>query len=67
MFWLCRLWISRKTGQKSALEGGLAAYNGGGSRVRRWLARDKQDNVLYRETRLNVPFVLKLYGEFMDM
>jgi len=49
------------------LEGGLAAYNGGSWRAKRWLANNKADRLLYRETRLYVPYVLKLYDEFMDM
>jgi soluble lytic murein transglycosylase len=49
------------------LEGGLAAYNGGGKRARRWLANNKADWVLWPETRRYVPFVLKLYDEFMEM
>lgn len=46
------------------LEGGLAAYNGGWKRVELWLANDRADEMLYRETRNYVPFVLKLYDEF---
>ncbi|MCZ6819820.1 MAG: lytic transglycosylase domain-containing protein [Calditrichaeota bacterium] len=46
------------------LYGGLAAYNGGGKRVRLWLANQKNDDLLWAETRDYVPFVLKLYEEF---
>lgn len=46
------------------LEGGLAAYNGGGVRVRKWIASGKDDNVLWAETRSYIPFVLKWYDEF---
>jgi len=46
------------------LEGGLAAYNGGGVRVKKWLASGKDDNVLWEETRSYIPFVLKWYDEF---
>lgn len=46
------------------LYGGLAAYNGGGKRVRLWLKNDKNDELLWAETRDYVPFVLKLYEEF---
>lgn len=48
------------------LEGGLAAYNGGGKRVRIWLANDKADGILWKETRDYVPFVLGLYHEFKE-
>lgn len=46
------------------LEGGLAAYNGGGVRVRKWIASGKDDNVLWAETRSYIPYVLKWYDEF---
>jgi len=46
------------------LEGGLAAYNGGATRVKLWLARNKASDVLWSETRDYVPYVLKLYNEF---
>jgi len=46
------------------LEGGLAAYNGGGKRVRMWLKNDKADGILWPETRDYIPFVLNLYDEF---
>ncbi len=46
------------------LEGGLAAYNGGGVRVRKWIASGKDDNVLWAETRNYIPYVLKWYDEF---
>ena len=46
------------------LEGGLAAYNGGGKRVRMWLKNDKADGILWPETRAYIPFVLNLYDEF---
>ncbi|MFQ5649712.1 MAG: lytic transglycosylase domain-containing protein [bacterium] len=49
------------------LEGGLAAYNGGGRVVERWLASDKADDILWAETRNYVPFVLKLYDEFKKL
>jgi soluble lytic murein transglycosylase len=48
------------------LEGGLAAYNGGGKRVELWLANNKADGILWAETRAYVPFVLKLYDEFKE-
>ncbi len=46
------------------LEGGLAAYNGGGRRAAMWLAHNKADGILWQETRDYVPHVLKLYDEF---
>ncbi len=46
------------------LEGGLAAYNGGGHRARLWLANDKADGILWAETSAYIPHVLKLYDEF---
>ena len=46
------------------LEGGLAAYNGGGKRVRMWLKNDKADGILWPETKAYIPFVLNLYDEF---
>ena len=46
------------------LEGGLAAYNGGGKRVQMWLKNDKADGILWPETRAYIPFVLNLYDEF---
>jgi soluble lytic murein transglycosylase-like protein len=48
------------------LEGGLAAYNGGGKRVRMWLANNKADGILWKETRDYIPFVLGLYREFKE-
>jgi len=49
------------------LEGGLAAYNGGGRRARMWLESNKADGILWAETRAYIPHVLKLYGEFKDL
>ena len=49
------------------LEGGLAAYNGGGRRARMWLQNNKADGILWDETRAYIPHVLKLYGEFKDL
>jgi len=48
------------------LEGGLAAYNGGGKRAEMWLATDKAEGVLWDETRNYIPLVLKLYDEFKN-
>ncbi len=49
------------------LEGGLAAYNGGGKRAALWLANDKADGILWAETRAYIPHVLKLYAEFRTL
>lgn len=49
------------------LDGGLAAYNGGGRIVERWLANDKADDILWTETQNYIPFVLRLYDEFKNL
>lgn len=49
-----------------ALDGGLAAYNGGEKRAALWLASGKDDRVLWEETRGYVPAVLKLYEKFQN-
>ena len=46
------------------LEGGLAAYNGGWKRAKKWLANDKAEGILWAETRSYIPNVLKLYDEY---
>jgi len=46
------------------LDGGLAAYNGGGKIVERWLANNKADGILWDETQNYIPNVLNLYAEF---
>ncbi len=46
------------------LVGGLAAYNGGEKRVALWLARGRDNTVLYRETRRYIPAVLRFYEIF---
>jgi len=48
------------------IDGGLAAYNGGGRQVEMWLARNRDNAVLYKETRDYVPAVLSLYEEFKN-
>lgn len=48
------------------IDGGLAAYNGGGKRVELWLARNRDNGVLFEETRNYVPAVLSLYEEFKN-
>jgi len=47
-------------------DGGLAAYNGGPKRAAMWLAGNRNDNILYAETRSYIPAVLKLYAEFLS-
>ena len=49
------------------LEGGLAAYNGGGKRAALWLANNKADGILWAETQDYIPYVLKLYAEFRTL
>jgi len=49
---------------KYDLEGGLAAYNGGWKRAKKWLANDKADGILWAETRSYIPNVLKLYEKY---
>lgn len=46
------------------VEGGLAAYNGGETRARLWLAEGKKDGILYSETQNYVPAVMALYEEY---
>ena len=48
-------------------DGGLAAYNGGPYRAEMWLQSNRNNNILYAETRDYVPAVLKLYKEFQAM
>ncbi len=45
-------------------DGGLAAYNGGPRIAELWLASDRNNSILWAETRDYVPAVLKLYNEF---
>ncbi len=46
------------------IDGGLAAYNGGGKRAALWLAKNRAKGVLYEETQNYVPAVLSLYERF---
>lgn len=46
------------------IDGGLAAYNGGGKKVAEWLANGKADGILYEETQNYIPSVLSLYEQF---
>lgn len=48
------------------VDGGLAAYNGGGKRVEMWLAQNRAHGILYEETQNYVPAVLSLYEEFRN-
>ncbi len=48
------------------IDGGLAAYNGGGQRAAMWLAQNKADGILYDETQRYVPAVLSLYDQFRN-
>ncbi len=45
-------------------DGGLAAYNGGPKIAELWLASDRNNKILWAETRDYVPAVMKLYYEF---
>ena len=45
-------------------DGGLAAYNGGPRRAEMWLAANRNNRVLYAETRNYIPAIMKLYEEF---
>ncbi len=49
-----------------SIDGGLAAYNGGAVRAKKWLASGRNDEVLYEETRDYIPAVLKLYDTFRN-
>ncbi|RMD92661.1 MAG: lytic transglycosylase domain-containing protein [Calditrichaeota bacterium] len=49
------------------IDGGLAAYNGGERIAAMWLKNDKDNAVLWSETRKYVPSVLKLYQEYQNM
>jgi len=45
-------------------DGGLAAYNGGPKRAEMWIAGNRNNTILWEETRTYVPAVLKLYHKF---
>ena len=45
-------------------DGGLAAYNAGPRIAQLWLASNRNNNILWKETRGYVPAILKLYAEF---
>ncbi len=48
------------------IDGGLAAYNGGGRRVEMWIAQNRADGVLFPETERYVPAILTLYDRFKN-
>lgn len=48
------------------IDGGLAAYNGGLKIAGKWLANNKADGILYKETQKYIPSVLSLYEEFRN-
>lgn len=48
------------------VDGGLAAYNGGGKRAEMWLAQNRAHGILFEETQNYVPAVLSLYEEFRN-
>jgi hypothetical protein len=53
--------------QQYEVDGGLAAYNGGERRAKLWLEKRKNDSdltLLWEETRVYVPSILKLYAEY---
>ncbi len=49
------------------IDGGLAAYNGGERIASLWIKNDRDDNVLWAETRKYIPSVLKLYEQYQNM
>jgi soluble lytic murein transglycosylase len=49
------------------VDGGLAAYNGGERIAARWIENDRNNAVLWQETRKYIPSVLKLYEEYQNM
>lgn len=48
------------------LEGGLAAYNGGGKRAELWLSNNKVDGILWQETQKYVPAIIRLYNRYKN-
>ena len=49
------------------IDGGLAAYNGGERIASLWIKNDRDDDVLWDETKKYIPSVLKLYEEYQNM
>lgn len=50
-----------------ALDGGLAAYNGGTWRAELWLQHGRSDGILREETALYIPSILKIYDSYQRM
>ena len=48
------------------IEGGLAAYNGGERKATLWLANNKAEGILWRETQHYVPAVMRLYNLYKN-
>ncbi len=46
------------------VDGGLAAYNGGPRRAKKWIASGRNYDILLEETRYYVPAVLELYHHY---
>jgi soluble lytic murein transglycosylase len=49
------------------VDAGLAAYNGGQKQAALWVASGKSDGILWAETRVYVPAILKLYKEYKSL
>jgi soluble lytic murein transglycosylase-like protein len=47
-------------------DGGLAAYNSGPKRAEMWIAANRNNRVLFAETRNYIPAIMKLYQEFQS-
>jgi len=45
-------------------DGGLAAYNGGPKRAAMWIAQNRDNKILWEETRQYIPAVMELYDKF---
>jgi soluble lytic murein transglycosylase-like protein len=48
------------------VDGGLAAYNGGEERAALWLKNNRQNDILWEETRGYIPAVLNLYKKYQQ-
>ena len=49
------------------VDGGLAAYNGGERIAAMWIKNDRNDDILWDETRKYIPSILKLYEQYQNM
>jgi len=49
------------------VDAGLAAYNGGQKQAALWVASGKSDGILWAETSIYVPAILKLYLEYQSL